>query len=197
MNPQMTTVEADKILKSINVSQIISDKENDIKEAQIQNLSNERASREPIPNIIEDAFNSDEMIIETSVGEVKIRKMVIADMTIFKLTDSPFYKLMMGDVTEDGNNSNEVFKKLFPDEEYLSSLVYQFTNPVKDVYKLIKKSKSEYYDTVTEYVGFVYEPADILLIVNGIIKHIGMVNQAHVEFDTSISSEDKKKLNHS
>jgi hypothetical protein len=197
MSTQIKQADAEAFIKDLNPQKIISDKANEILEIQKMSIANERASREPIPGVTAEAFNSDEtVIVNTSVGDVKIRKMVIADMTIFKLTDSPFYKLMMGDINVD--ESDDMLKKLFPDEEYLNSLVYQFTTPVKDVYKLVKKSKEEYYETVTEHVGFIYQPTDILNIVDAIIKHIGMVNSSHVEFKSASGNnqDDKKKQKH-
>ena len=55
------------------------------------------------------------------------------DITIFKLIESPFYKMIMGDVKSE--SGDEVIKELFADEETIYLFVYQFINPAKEIYR--------------------------------------------------------------
>ena len=74
-------------------------------------------------------------------------------------------------------------KALFPDEELLYQVVYQFTHPAKDVYKLIKQGKNKFDEVVIEDIGVTYSPADLLVVVEAVLGHIGMVNSAKCEGD--------------
>jgi hypothetical protein len=190
--PTMTKVKADKILSSINMDKILVDMKPKIDEAREQALANERAEREPLPSVVEAALDINPNIIQTSVGGVEIRKMVMSDITIFKLTGSPFYKLMMGDIKVDDNT--DPMKVLFSDEEVVNAMVYQFTHPVRDVYKAARADLKAYQEKVTEEVGFVYSTTDVLELAGGIFKMIGMVNNAKVELQSPPDSTDKKKL---
>jgi len=188
---QINLEEQNKILASIDFNKIIDQNIVKIEKAQIESIASDRANKEPIPESTMETFVDNDLIVATSIGNVKIRKLKALDITIFKLTDSPFYKLYMGDVTEDGTEK-EVFSKIFPDEEVLFQVVYQFTNDIKEVYKLAKQGKEKYYATAIESVGFIYEPADVLLLVNSILNHIGLVNKARVSFEEPV--DDKKKV---
>jgi len=185
--PTITQQENDEFIKKINPDKVIETMMPIIEQSQMKSLANERASREPLPTIMNDAFDGEnEIIVKTSAGNIAIRKMVALDVTIFKLTDSPFYKLMMGDIKETPNNNDEnSFRALFPDEELLFALVYQFTHDPIQIRRAIKKDKIAYQDKVIEEVGGKYQPSDILTLVEAIINHVGMVNKGRVEFDAA------------
>lgn len=187
----MTKEQHDSYLSSMNIAKIIEDNKEKLVNAQMESLANERASLEPLPDIVNEVFDLDgNMLVKTSVGEIKIRKMVALDLTIFKLTDSPFYKLLMGDIEADKETGN---LSLFPDEEMIYNLIYQFTNEVKAVYRLIKKDKVAYHEQVVEEVGTLYSPMDLPLITNSIVEYLKQVMEARVGFSEQEDSEDKDK----
>ena len=195
-NPTMTVDEHNKLLLSLNPNKILSENKEKIEAVALQNISNERASREPIPTVMNSFVPDENLVVNISFGEVSIRKMKALDITIFKLTDSPFYKLMMGDIsTENGD-----VKSIFPDEEMIFSLIYQFTNDVMKVYKLVKKDKEQYRDIVLSEVGAKYTTQDLTVMVQEVMTHIAEVNGARIKFVDSMPIEsgsvdgDKKKL---
>lgn len=194
-NATMSVEEANKIKASINVEQLYKDNAERIVEEQLRNLSNTRAEREPLPGVTAEALDSDNLTVKTSIGIVEVRRMVAVDITIFKLSDSPFYSLIMGDIKDtDEQSSDKIFKTLFPDEELLYSVVYQFTHPAKFIYNLVKKDKDQYKDKVIEeMIDKEYSPADLTLLVETILKHVGMVNAAKVDFEETKPDDDKKK----
>ena len=192
--PIMTKAQADKIIAEANPQKLYKDKEAEILETKFQNLANDRATREPLPGPTSEAFTEDEIVVNTpSGGTVSIRKMKAIDITIFKLIDSPFYKLIMNDIQPDPKDTNPM-KALFPDEELLYQVVYQFTHPAKDVYKLIKQGKNKFDEVVIEDIGVTYSPADLLVVVEAVLGHIGMVNSAKVALEAPPTEDDKKKL---
>ena len=81
--------------------------------------ANERAIREPLPSNTVKAFVPDEIIVSISPSvnadgvittrSVKIRKSTALDIYIFKLTGSPIYKLIMGDVEETKSGDRRVY----------------------------------------------------------------------------------------
>lgn len=199
IRPQITKEDHDKILKDLNPDKIIKDSEGKLTDAILESMSNDRASREPLPGAVNDAFDIDgNLMVKTSMGEVTIRKMKTIDITIFKLTDSPFYKLIMGDLKET-KNADDDFKTMFPDEELIYLLIYQFTNPAKEIYKMVKRDKEAYKENATLDIGDKFTPADTLLLVEAIMQHIGLVHSAKVEFQAiqpegDVSIDSKKKL---
>jgi hypothetical protein len=189
LNNSITLEQQNAMLAAINPNKILNDNKEKMANAIDESMANERASKEPIPLTTEGIFTDNELMVNTSVGIIKVRKMKAIDISIFKLTDSPFYKVIMGDVG-DKNSINSIF----PEEETIFALIYQFTHSAKEVYQLVKKSKEEYHNMVMETVGFIYEPSDIILLMSEIIKHIGLVNQGKVELSTSHDEDDKKKV---
>lgn len=188
----LTQEEHTKLLSQINPQKILDDSKDKIQNQLYENAAFERAAREPLPSVTNDAFNGDFIYADINNKQIKIRKMYALDITIFKLIDSPFYKLIMGDVTDDGDKET-VYKRLFNNEEVIFQIVYQFTNDVKEVYRQAKKDKQAFYDIVIEDVGTKYTPSELVSISSEVLKHIGLVNKAKVEFDASVNEDDKKK----
>lgn len=196
--PKMTHQQQSDLLKNLDVAKIIEVNKDKLQNLSMESAANARAEREPIPTTVSEAFTGNDIVVKTSAGNVSIRKMLALDITIFKLTDSPFYKLIMGDLDENKDEPiKDSFKKMFPNEEVIFALIYQFTRPVKEIYRAVKKNKQEYHDMVMETIGGEYENNDILILMNAILQHIGVVNEAKIQFDAveQISDgEDKKKL---
>jgi hypothetical protein len=193
--PQITELQQQAIINQINPDKVIADNQQKIQDVKLEGMANDRAEKEPIPSIVSEAFTDDEITVNTSVGKVKIRKLKALDITIFKLTDSPFYKLMMGDLeTKSTTSDAEMFKLIFPSEELLYQIVYQFTHPIKEVYKRLKNDKAAYYEHVLEEVGMTYEPADLIILVNEVMNHVGIVNKGRIDV-VAPDGDDKKKQN--
>ena len=172
-----------------NAQKILDDNKDKIQTAVMQSMSNERASREPIPSeAMNKLFNPEPLIVNTSIGSVTIRPMVAYDINVFKLINSPFYHIIMGD--------NEIASDaLFATEEESYQMIYQFTHPIKDVYHLFKKGKEIFKNTVLEEVAFTYNPQDAALLVESIIKHVFSVSEAKISFNAPEPElGDKKKL---
>ena len=193
LNTTITQEQHDNLLKQINPEKILAESKDKLENAVMEDMANTRAANEPIPSIINEAFIDNDIIVKTSIGNVKIRKLKAIDITIFKMTDSPIYRLLMDDIKE--GEGKDTFKTIFPEEEVLFSLIYQFTHDVKDIYKLIKKDKEAYHDKAIEEVAFIYEPSDVLLLVNAILAHVGLVNKGRAQFTQTVPTvEDKKKV---
>jgi len=175
-NPTMTKEQNDALLAQINVAKVYEEMKPKTDAAIIESMANERAAREPLPGVTEFAFTNEPLTVKTSIGKVTIRPMVSYDINIFKLINSPFYQIIMGDKEESKDG-------LFADAEESYELIYQFTTPVKEVYKAYKKGKDTFRDIVMEEVAFKYNPADASLLVNEIMKHIFHVNLTRVQFD--------------
>lgn len=188
--PSITTEEYNQLVNAVPVNKIVEDMRPKLEEHILTNMSNERAMREPLPDVTVHAFNKDKIIVKTSAGEVEIRKQKALDISIFKYTNSPFYQLFMGDV----KIGTSELQQLFTEEEILFEIIYQFTHDVKSVYNLIKKDLKAYKELVIEEVGEKYSMADIPVLIDAIINHIGLVSKARVDMESSNSSDDKKKV---
>ena len=176
----------------MNPDKIIRDSTPQIENAQLESMANDRAAKEPLPGAYADAFNTEPLTVKTSIGDVVIRPMVAYDINIFKLINSPFYQIMLGDKI-DKNITNQ----LFTSEEESYEMIYQFTHTPKECYQLFKKGKEAYKDKVMEEVSFVYNPAEAAMLIETIMSHIFKVNMARVDFTTPEPDEsggDKKKL---
>ena len=103
--PRITTEEYNQLVNAVPVNKIVEDMRPKLEEHILTNMSNERAMREPLPDVTVHAFNKDKIIVKTSAGEVEIRKQKALDISIFKYTNSPFYQLFMGDV-KSGTSEN-------------------------------------------------------------------------------------------
>lgn len=176
--PKIDKREAERILSKINVSEVIKGATPQIEEAQLASMANERAAREPLPGAYGDVFDTQPIQVHTSVGDVTIRPMVAYDINIFKLINSPFYQIMMGDKVQ-----RSVDNQLFATEEESYEMIFQFTHSPKVCYELFKKGKDAYRDKVMEEVSFVYNPAEAAMLVEKIMEHIFKVNMAKVSFE--------------
>lgn len=192
--PRMKTADAIKILEQLNPDNILIQNKEKSEEAIMASMASERAMREPIPSIVNYAFDEELIEVMTSIGIVKVRKMKAIDTKIFKLMDSPIYQLIMGDIKE------ENIQSLCPNEDIIFALIYQFTHDAREVYNEVKKNKEAFYEKVIEYVGFTYEVNDLALLVNAILQHMGITNNAKINAFASQSEDstdiigDKKKL---
>ena len=130
-----------------------------------------------------DIFNIEPLTVKTSIGDVIIRPMVAYDINIFKLINSPFYQIIMGDKVKEEDN------QLFASEEESYEMIFQFTHSPKICYELFKKGKDAYKDKVMEDVSFVYNPADAAMLVQKIMEHIFKVNIARVDFTAPESTD--------
>jgi hypothetical protein len=178
------------------VEQILKDAQPKMEAAVMESAANDRAAREPLPGAYANAFNKEPLVVQTSLGPVTIRSMVLYDINVFKLIDSPFYRIMTG--TNELNADNKT--SLFTTEEESYELIFQFTHPIKEVYQLFKKGKEVYRDTVMEKVAFVYNVTDAAMLVEKIMSHVFDVQMAKVNFesspetDSSSDSGEKKRL---
>src|SRR5579872_521146 len=180
-----------------NAGVIVEQNKDKIETSLMESAANERAQREPIPSTINYAFVEDGTTVKLESGkEVKIRSMKALDVNIFKIWDSPFHKLMMGDETE------KSIKSLAINEEIMEIFIYQFTHDVKEIYKAAKKNKDEFMQNAIIDTGVNYNQAEMGDLMMAILEHITLVNQARMNFvtpdsapeDPSLSEEDKKKL---
>ena len=189
--PQVTKEQYEALVKQFNSEKLIAENKDKIEDAREKQASYERAEREPLPANTIDAFSNEPLAIKVGDKTINCRKMVAIDITIFKLMDSPFYKLMVGEMQTEDSGSN-VIKQLFPDEELLYDIVYQFTNPAKEVYKLAKKGKEALRDTAIDYIVD-YTPNELVSVAEAILRHVGFVNEARVQFEAPNPDDNKKK----
>lgn len=186
--PTITQKEYDNMIRSINVQKVINDSGTKIVEVQMKEAAEARAEKEPLPGAYGDFFNNTDLKVTLSFGEVTIRPMVAYDVNVFKLINSPFYRLMMGDEVSSGDQNS-----LFAGEEEAYELIYQFTHDPKEIYRLFKKGKDIFHDQVMEDIAFKYNPSDAAIMVKEIMNHIFKVNMAKVQFDVSQPEESDKK----
>ena len=191
--PQMNKLEADKIISQLNPDKVLEDSKPKSEAAIMESMSNERANREPLPGAYVNAFNKEPLVVQTSIGPVTIRSMVLYDINVFRTINSPFYRIIMGDnaLTSDNKDS------LFTTEEEAIELIYQFTHPVKEVYYLFKQGREKFKDKIMEEVAFKYNPIDAALLVEKIMLHVFDVQMAKINFESPPESDnggiDKKK----
>jgi hypothetical protein len=184
---QITEQQQAELLKAINPEKVIKESQAKLQDAILEDLSNQRAAREPLPQNTSNFFSSkDPLVVKISTGEeITIRSAVIADIDIFKITKSPFYEKMM-------DNSESAF---FTDEEEKYALVYQFTTPVKEVYKSLKKGKEAFTDIVMDATGFKYLPFDFELILSKTMEHLFGVLMTKLNFEAPPEPESKSADN--
>lgn len=167
-------------------------------DAYIQKLAGERAEREPLPDTVADALlvplpdsievtNQDTGAKET----IKVRNMRTVDITIFKLTKSPLYNLMVDDQPTDAINSLKI------GEESMFDLVYQFTNDARSAYKLIQSGYEKYHDQSME-LAIKYTAEDMGKVLEYVLASIGQGNSTRSQFaapksNSSEATPDKKK----
>jgi len=176
--PKITVQQANAILKELNPEKVLQESRPKIEDALLESAANERAAKEPLPSIVEEAFSNEPLVVKTSLGDVTIRPMVAYDINIFKAINSPFYQIMMGDKTNVTSTD-----QLFENEEESYEVVYQFTHPPKEVYQLFKQGKNAFKDKVMEEVAFRYTLMDSVTLLSKIMEHIFHVNLARVQFD--------------
>lgn len=175
------TVAEFEALKNKNANIALDDAvKSKIIDAQMRSDANERAVREPIPAVVDDVFDNTPLTVKTSRGEVVIRPMVAYDINIFKLINSPFYRIMVETITDENRKA-----RLFAEDEEWYELVYQFTHPAHEVYKLFKRGPEVYKDTVMESIACAYSPADVVLLRDSVMLHIFKVNMTRVAFEAS------------
>ena len=187
--PKMTVSDANKILTALDPQKILEANKTKSEEAIMESMSNERASREPLPGVAEEIFNTEPLTVKTSKGDVVIRPMVAYDINVFKKIESPFYRILMNDVKEMKESNS-----LFTTEEEAYALVFQFITPVKELYQSLKKGNDAFKDMAMEKIAFEYNPIDIAKLVEAIMSHVFRVNMARVNFDVPEQGEDKKKV---
>ena len=186
--PKMTVEDANKILTSLDPQKILDANKDKIEEAVMESAANERASREPLPGPAGDIFETEPLVVKTSQGDVTIRPMVAYDINCFSKINSPFYRILMGDTKTMKDTNN-----LFTTEEESYELVYQFTHPCKEIYKLLKQGLDVFKDKVMEEIAFKYNPVDAAKLVEAIMSHIFRVNMARVNFDVPEQSGEAEK----
>jgi len=189
--PRMTKEQHDKIIAAMPVDKILKDALPKIETATEESLANERAAREPLPSVSEGIFALEPLDISTSKGKMTIRPMVAYDINIFKMINSPFYQIMMGDLKDE-----KQMAQLFTTDEEMYSLVYQFTTPPKDIYYLVKEKGLQAFKDKAMEIAFGYNPQDVTNMVSAIILHVFKINLARIQFQSPEPSEggDKKKL---
>ena len=188
---------------NIPVEQILREAQPKLEYSLMSDAANERAIREPLPSNTVKAFVPDEIIVSISPSvnidgivtprSVKIRKSTALDIYIFKLTGSPIYKLIMGDVEE--TKSGDIgFNQLFAEESLLFDIIYQFTHKVEDVYSNVSTNLEEYKRLVILNAGK-YSIEDTILLVSEIMNHIKLTNDSRVAFSSggNTNDTDKKK----
>jgi hypothetical protein len=115
------------------------------------------------------------------------------DNVIFKLTNSPIYKAILGDIKE------EELNKAIIDGDNMLDIIYQFTHNAKEVKKLASLGYDKYH-AAAEEKGYEYNQADGQLLISTILGLNQDANNARTsveappsnENDTEVD-EDKKK----
>jgi len=189
--PQRLTKEQyDKIMTQapIQVEQMLENNPK-LKEEFAKQVAYDRAEREPLPDIIETAFNSTTLEVKLKNETVTLRKLVAGDWMIFKKTSSPIYQTLMGSIKD----IDCLMALAVPDEKQFE-LIYQFTRPCIDCCKLVSKDAALFTSTAVEEIGCKYDLDDAELLVGAILKHIGITLQAKSQVaDNTPEDEDKKK----
>lgn len=104
-------------------------------EANLQKVSaNRRANAETLPGSLRAAFGPGAI----QIGEWTVREVVLRDMDLFSLMDSPVHRQML-EVYEKKDKAEEV--QPTRDEQY--ELVYQLTRSCKEVDQLFRKGGKE------------------------------------------------------
>jgi hypothetical protein len=158
-----------------------------LKQYTVDQQINSVAERQLLPNKIESVLEGNDLKVTVGDRIIFVRKMVAADWAVMKMTDNPIYLTMVGKMSEE-----EMDLKLRVPGEEMFDFVYQFTHPIKDVYKLAK-NVDEYHSRATEEIGFVYSVNELTAIAATIMDFFKQVNQSRSEFEASDAPVEDKK----
>lgn len=189
-NTQITKEQHEAMLAALP-KDLIAKSNVELKDKMVTAMSSDRAAREPLPDKTVNAlFIESDKVTLTNGKTLSIRPLVASDILIFKLTNSPFYKLTMGDL----NNAEEA-KSHFVEEQTMFNLIFQFTNEVKHVRKLAQAGKLE--EASCEFADTI-PPTDMLKLMTAIWRQVGAANDNRSSFEATAvndsgSDDDKKK----
>lgn len=168
----------------------------------IANIANERASREPFPDSTSEVFDPvnpeiEVFNIDKNTNEIiKVRGIVPADLRTFKLTNSPLYKLIVGELQRE----EDAISQFTVDQDTLYDLCYQFMIPSREAAKLAKRGAEAFHEVSFE-LAHKYSSEDLMKICLTVMNFIGKVNNAKAQFSAAPEInekgeiiEDKKKL---
>lgn len=176
----------------------------------LSNVANERASREPFPDNTAEAFDPITPEVEVTnldlvgkkdkagnpinpIEKIIVRPIVPADLRTFKLTNSPLYQLLVGDIQKE----EDAITKFSIEENSLYDLVWQFTHTSREASALAKQGPEAFHDMSFD-LAHKYSADDLLKITQVVIGYIGKANGAKTQFSTpqtqeEIDAGDKKK----
>jgi hypothetical protein len=171
-----------------NVGKVIDDNKENLQDIEIKNIANERAMREPLPGIVANALDDKDVIVNTTIGPITVRKSKGIDHVIFKLTNCPIYRAIMQEITE-----IDVIRGMFF-EEAAFDLIYQFTHDAKSVYALVKEDYNKYHDEAMK-LAFDITVGDKDMLMDAILGINKTANDARVQFEAPepVSQDGVKK----
>ncbi len=158
-------------------------------EALIKGEASKRAAKDPLPGPVFDAVLGQPIEVKTSVDTVDVRPVVAYDFTLFKQLNGPVYRNMI----EGAKDAKDLE---WTDEEGYE-LVYQFTNPCKEIRAALKKGREYFTELALTEIGDKYTIQDITTIIMAIVKQIEVGFSTRVDHDViedkEKSVDDKKK----
>jgi hypothetical protein len=161
-----------------------------LKEEMARQAAYNRAEKEPLPDLIEMAFDRNTLEVKLSKETVVLRKLVAFDWMIFKKTKCPLYEALMGNIPE----QEALLQLSMPDEKQFE-LIYQFIRPAQETYKLVVGDVTRFTESAVEEIGCKYSLDDAELLIGSILRHIGITleSKSSVAENTSVADADKKK----
>src|SRR5712672_3155935 len=126
-----------------------------------------RASHEPCPGPIADAFGEDDIPVKTASGIVRVRPIVHADIILLKRLDSPLYRQMQEAYKEVGSRDETNV-----DDEESCEICFQFTRPCREARTLLSKGRDEFREAALQAISDLHNPAEITQILKAVAEQV-------------------------
>jgi hypothetical protein len=145
-------------------------------------LAVNRAAKEPLPGPLGAAFGPQ---ADITVGHLKVRPVVAYDYVILKEIGSPIYEQIF-------EQPGSEFKLEFTTEQ-ACELCYLFTSPLKEVKKILRRSRDDFAELATAKF---FDDAGNLKLVRDILEAVAKqmaTSISTMQSYTSISTEEGKE----
>lgn len=159
----------------------------DKQEHNLRVLASDMAAADALPGGLVHALEDGTI----QVGNVNVRKAWVGDMVIFRLIDSPIQKMI-----SESQKPKEIQDPIDYSTEDEIMLMYQFTNPIADVYKVAKQGKQEFLDKAMEVIGFNTDFSSPVEIIKAITEQIAKAFKMKINYEPTPEAGDAgtKKL---
>lgn len=166
------------------VKQALDQVKGKIGDAKLQSAASSRAASDPFPGPMAMVVDGGFVDVMTSRGKITFRPLVASDLVVLRKLNSPVYRELL----EMGTPEEARTKVEYTDEDVFD-IVYQFTNPIKEIRQLVKKGNDIYHETAMSEVGDKFNVADTAPLIAGFQTIVLGSTATMVEHEIPVATE--------